>query len=170
MKRLALQATAVVRQSENNPAFALTYQQMRQMHSHLNIIFADMMNMIKTLLYIGAGSFIGGIARFLLSRAIHSWWAPAGFPAGTFTVNILGCLLIGIFYGISERYGILSSDMRLFLTVGLCGGFTTFSTFAYESLGMLNSGNMLNFVIYPTLSFVAGLLSAYFGNLIIRIL
>ncbi|MFR5871980.1 MAG: fluoride efflux transporter FluC [Alistipes sp.] len=83
--------------------------------------------MLRTLLFIGMGSFIGGIARFLLARWVQGG-TGSSFPFGTLAVNVLGCLAIGLLYGIFERGNLMNPDLRLFLTVGLCGGFTTFST------------------------------------------
>ena len=75
--------------------------------------------MFKTLLIIGLGSFCGGIFRFLLTRFVQHHFLSA-FPFGTMAVNIAGCLLIGIFYGLFERGHLFNADIRLFLTVGLC--------------------------------------------------
>lgn len=92
----------------------------------------DLYYMLKTILYIGAGSFAGGIMRYLLTRAIQHY-STSAFPLGTMIVNITGCFLIGILYGLFERNFINSTDLRLFLTVGVCGGFTTFSTFVHDN-------------------------------------
>jgi CrcB protein len=124
--------------------------------------------MFKLILIIGTGSFIGGVSRFLASRYIQNT-VISGFPYGTLFVNILGCLLIGIFYGMSERGNFLSAEMRLFLTVGFCGGFTTFSTFASENLSLLKDGNFFYFALYTALSVFLGLMATYFGNLITKI-
>ncbi len=123
--------------------------------------------MIKTLLLIGSGSFLGGICRYLISRAVQNIFHH-GFPLGTMAVNIAGCFLIGIIYGMSEKHGIPGDNMKLFLTVGFCGGFTTFSTFVQESSLMLGNGNIVHFVLYPTISFGLGPLAAYLGNLLAR--
>lgn len=122
---------------------------------------------MKTLLLIGAGSFAGGIARYLLSRLVQAH-SVSGFPWGTLAVNVAGCLLIGIVYGISERENIMDADLRMFLTVGFCGGFTTFSTFVHESYSMLGGQNFLHFAGYPLLSFASGLAAVYLGYLIVR--
>jgi len=123
--------------------------------------------MIRLLLIIGSGSFAGGVARFLLSRYIHSN-ADTTFPIGTMTVNIAGCLLIGMFFGLSERTQLMSSEMRMFLTVGFCGGFTTFSAFAAENVALLKEGEFLYFSFYTGLSVFLGLLAVYLGNFIIQ--
>jgi CrcB protein len=124
--------------------------------------------MLKLILIIGTGSFIGGVSRFLASRYIQNT-VISGFPYGTLFVNILGCLLIGIFYGMSERGNFMSAEMRLFLTVGFCGGFTTFSTFASENLSLLKDGNFFYFALYTALSVFLGLMATYFGNLVTKI-
>lgn len=77
--------------------------------------------------FIGSG--LGGVCRFLCSRWIQSLAPQALFPWGTFAVNVAGCFVIGLLYGIFDRYSVLNPEMRLLLIVGFCGGFTTFSTF-----------------------------------------
>jgi CrcB protein len=124
--------------------------------------------MLKTLLYIGIGSFLGGIARYLMSRAVQNSIASA-FPYGTMAVNLLGCLLIGFIFGISERTNILNDEWRIFLTVGFCGGFTTFSTFANENMTLLRDGNFVSFALYTGLSVFLGLIAVFFGNALTKI-
>ena len=123
--------------------------------------------MLKLVIATGLGSFAGGISRFLLSRWIQLQ-VSGSFPWGTFVVNIAGCLLIGVIFGISERSDILSPEVRMFLTVGFCGGFTTFSAFAYENIAMLKDGNFLYFSLYTGLSVFFGLLAVNMGNLFIQ--
>ncbi len=125
--------------------------------------------MLKTLFYIGAGSFAGGIARYLLSRVIQTH-AGTPFPWGTMAVNLLGCLFIGVLYGLFERGNLMNSDLRMFLTVGFCGGFTTFSTFVHENYTLFSNENFLHFTLYSVLSFGLGLLAAYLGHLIIKMI
>jgi fluoride exporter len=123
--------------------------------------------MFRTLLIAGTGGFIGTILRFLVSRYFQENTLSL-FPWGTFSVNIVGSLLIGIFYGISERGNIMSSDTRLFLTVGLCGGFTTFSSLANDSYILLQEKEWLKLSLYTSLSFFLGLVAVYFGRTIIK--
>lgn len=125
--------------------------------------------MIRTLLVIGAGSFIGGVARYLISRAVQTPTSSA-FPFGTMAVNLLGCLIIGILYGLLERGSIMSHDLRLFLTVGFCGGFTTFSTFVHESYSLFGDKNFPYFILYAVLSFGLGLILAHFGHWMVKML
>lgn len=124
--------------------------------------------MVKVLFIIGTGSFLGGIARFLTSRFIQNSIISA-FPFGTFIVNILGCFLIGLFYGISDRGNMMSVEWRMFLTVGFCGGFTTFSTFANENVALLKDGNIFYFALYTGSSVFLGIMATYLGILITKI-
>jgi len=125
--------------------------------------------MIKILLYIGSGSFLGGIARYLTTRAVQNALISS-FPWGTFAVNIAGCFLIGLLYGISERSSSPGAEWRLFLTVGFCGGFTTFSTFSFENMALLKDGNFVLMAFYAGGSVFLGLLATYFGNMLIKLL
>jgi len=124
--------------------------------------------MIKTLFIIGSGSFIGGVSRYLTSRFIQNS-IISSFPFGTFIVNILGCFLVGFFYGLSERGNLINNEWRMFLTIGFCGGFTTFSTFTNENVSLLREGNFFYFAIYASLSLFLGLTATYLGNLITKI-
>lgn len=90
------------------------------------------------------------------------------FPLGTFAVNLVGCLLIGLFYGLSEHT--LSPNARLFLTVGFCGGLTTFSTFANENLQLFRDGNVLMFALYAAGSVFFGILAVHLGSLAAKLL
>jgi fluoride exporter len=122
--------------------------------------------MIKLILIAGTGGFVGTVARFLASRYFQNLFLSA-FPFGTFLVNVTGCLLIGVFYGISQKGNMLTPELRMFLTVGFCGGFTTFSTFAGENIALLKDGNFLYFALYTGLSVFLGLMATYLGNLFI---
>lgn len=122
--------------------------------------------MIPSILCVGVGSFFGGICRFLCSRLLNAY-APGFFPFGTFVVNILGSFLIGLFYGLSDP--VLSPNARLLLTVGFCGGFTTFSTFANEGLNFIKSGCILQFALYTALSVFIGIIAVYVGNMVTRL-
>lgn len=123
--------------------------------------------MLKSFLIVGLGSFIGGGFRFLLSKFIQNF-IEYSFPLGTFVVNILGCFIIGILYALFERGNLMNTELRLFLTVGFCGGFTTFSTFINENFQFLKDSNYLYFLIYILLSVLVGLMAIYLGHFIIK--
>lgn len=125
--------------------------------------------MFKSILIVGFGGFIGTVARFLTSRYFQENIASV-FPWSTFTINIIGSLLIGIFYGISEKGDFMSPDVRLFLTVGICGGFTTFSTFSNDAFLLLKQEEWLRFAFYTSMSFFLGLLAVYVGRFIIKLI
>jgi CrcB protein len=124
--------------------------------------------MSRIFLLIGAGGFIGSIARYLTT----SWFTklfPSTFPYGTFTANIIGCLVIGIIYGLSERFNWLTPEWRFFLVTGVCGGYTTFSSFAYENINLLQSSNYITFALYSISSFAFGLLAVFGGMILTKI-
>ena len=123
--------------------------------------------MMKMLLMVGLGSFAGGVLRFLLTRFIQIS-SMSSFPWGTAAVNLLGCLVLGVLYGLFHRGLLLHTEMRLFLTVGLCGGFTTFSTLMSESFLLLKEGNFPAFFLYTLLSFAGGLIAIGLGYLAAR--
>jgi len=125
--------------------------------------------MVKSIMLVGFGGFIGTVARFLISRYFQLNYTSV-FPWGTLVVNILGCLLIGIIYGVSEKGDFLSPEVRLFLTVGICGGFTTFSTFSNDAFLLLRQEEWIRFAFYASFSFFLGLLAVYVGRIIIKLI
>ncbi len=123
--------------------------------------------MVRSILIVGLGGFIGTVFRFLISRyfQVHVF---SVFPWGTFTVNIIGSFIIGILFGLSEKGDILSTEWRLFLTVGICGGFTTYSTFSNDAFILLQNNEFFRFATYSGLSFILGLFAVFFGRLMIK--
>jgi CrcB protein len=119
------------------------------------------MELLKIILAVGAGSFLGGAARYLVSLATKG--VSKGFPWATLAVNLVGCFLIGLLWGVFSKNGTESSHCALFLTAGLCGGFTTFSTFSKEALVMLQGGNVWGFACYVAISVVVGIALVAFG-------
>ena len=107
---------------------------------------------LKAILVVGSGSFLGGAARYLVSLAMKN--ASKGFPWATLIVNVAGCFLIGLLWGWLSRTSQMEGNLALFLTVGICGGFTTFSTFSKEALMLLQNGNVWGFVGYVLASVV----------------
>jgi CrcB protein len=124
--------------------------------------------MNRNVFIVAAGSMLGGVGRYLLSLAIAQAYVSA-FPWGTFVVNALGCFAVGCFYGLAERSAWFSADLRLLLTVGFCGGFTTFSSFAYENVWLLESRNYLTFALYSVASLIIGFAAAYVGLVLTRV-
>ncbi|WP_018343126.1 fluoride efflux transporter CrcB [Cytophaga aurantiaca] len=113
------------------------------------------------------GGAIGSGARYLLSTYITKIH-PGIFPYGTFAVNIIGCLLIGIFYGLTTRMQ-ATPEWRIFLATGLCGGFTTFSAFAYENIQLLQTENYSTFALNTFGSFILGFAAVFAGILLTKL-
>ena len=121
----------------------------------------------KILLLVGAGSFIGGVCRYLISIPfLHKY--PNGFPWGTLLVNILGCLLIGLLYGYAERLN-LSKEWRLFMATGILGGFTTFSSFSNETVTLYNQGHYTQAAAYVLASVIIGIGATFLGLYLMRL-
>ena len=116
---------------------------------------------------IALGSSIGGVLRWLLTQFFQKF-SFYHFPIGTFVINVLGCFCIGLFYAIFEKYNIGNQSVRLFLTVGFCGSFTTFSTFMHENLLLLQGQELLVSLLYLTLSIILGTLAVIWGANIIK--
>lgn len=117
--------------------------------------------MFKSMLLVGVGSFFGGILRYVVSTLLKP--QSGSFPFGTLTANVLGCLLIGLLYGFAAKNASMNKDLLLALTTGLCGGFTTFSTFSNESLVMLQNQHYGLFALYVGVSIIIGI-AAVFGG------
>ena len=113
--------------------------------------------MIRNILLVAVGGAVGSVCRYLLSSMNAASW-----PWGTFVVNILGSLIIGLLVGLISK-GVFSPEMKLLLVTGFCGGFTTFSTFANESFGMMKAGDVLMTAIYIGASIVVGILAVWGG-------
>ena len=119
---------------------------------------------MKELLLVSIGSFFGGGMRFWISKMVQSYTFIA-FPFGTMTVNVLGCLIIGFLSGLNwNGGGLLSPSVKMLLTTGFCGGFTTFSTFMNEGYGLMKDGNYTYMMVYLFGSLVLGLLAVLAGH------
>lgn len=121
---------------------------------------------MKQLLLVFVGGGFGSVLRFLIGKLLNS--SKDGIPYGTFAANIIGSLLIGIILGIAAKNNTLTSNQTLFLATGFCGGFTTFSTFAYENHVFLKSGDFTSFAIYTIASFIIGFLAVFFGMYLVK--
>ena len=121
--------------------------------------------MLKEIIWVGAGSAIGGISRFAIGQWISSI-ANISFPVSTFSINIIGSFLIGMLLALQSKHG-LSTATMLFLTTGFCGGFTTFSTFSLENILLIKQGQMGMAFLYMTTSLILGLVAVYSGYKVI---
>lgn len=121
---------------------------------------------MKNILLVFLGGGVGSCLRYIISRVYNDTFE--NFFLGTFLVNIIGSLLIGIILGLSLRGNYLNQDQTLLLTVGFCGGFTTFSTFAFEKHSLLEAGELLHFTFYALASIAAGLVAVALGLWISR--
>lgn len=116
---------------------------------------------MKQLLLVFLGGGIGSSLRFWISRYLLN--NDSSIPLGTFTVNVLGCLLIGLFLGLALKNNLLSQNMMLLFATGFCGGFTTFSAFAQENYILLKTGDITSFVVYTAGSLILGLIAVLAG-------
>ena len=117
------------------------------------------MQTLKNFLWVGLGGGIGAILRFLIAVT----WKNISFPYSTLFINIIGSLIIGIVFAYSIRPGALPEQLKLFLATGICGGFTTFSSFSLENMQLLRSGNYAAAVMYMLISVTASLLAVFAG-------
>ncbi|MEX0721151.1 MAG: fluoride efflux transporter CrcB [Balneolaceae bacterium] len=120
-------------------------------------------------LAVGAGGFLGAAGRYILYVFAQSQFQDSSFPYGTVLVNLLGCLLIGLLAGLFEAKSWISPEVRLFIFVGILGGFTTFSTFAHESFLLWKHGELLIGLLNISLQVIFGLLFVWLGYMLIRI-
>ena len=120
---------------------------------------------MKQLLLVGFGGFFGSIARYWMSK-LNLTWDFHSIPMGTLAVNIIGSFLIGFMLGIFMNSNLLHTNLKLFLVVGFCGGFTTFSSFTNENFLLLQNGQYLTALIYIGGSIIIGILAVFAGFLI----
>ena len=111
------------------------------------------------LVFLGGG--VGSLLRYVVSKTFNNYFQH--FYLGTFLVNIIGCLLIGLVIGVSFKNNYLTQNQTLLLTTGFCGGFTTFSTFAFEKHTLLKAGEIFHFSFYLIASIVIGILAVSIG-------
>lgn len=114
-------------------------------------------------LAVGTGGFIGSVLRYAMSVSVQRAAGGSTFPLGTMTVNIIGCFGIGLLMALARDRGLFSSHLRLFLMVGILGGFTTFSSFAYESAELLSGGGYWRLALNITVSVAGGLAAVWAG-------
>lgn len=121
---------------------------------------------MRIILLLGFGSFLGGISRYLVTIYINNRYL-SNFPFGTLAVNIFGCFLIGIIYGLTEK-GNLNAEWRLFLATGIMGGFTTFSSFSHETITLLREEHYLYAFANLGFSILLGLAATLAGIFLIK--
>ena len=122
---------------------------------------------MKQLLLVFIGGGFGSMARYILAKYLNN--TAADFPYGTFLANIIGSLFIGVILGLAVKNDTLSENQILLLATGFCGGFTTFSTFAYENHHFLKSGNFLEFFVYTSATFILGLAAVFLGMYVVKV-
>ena len=121
---------------------------------------------MKQLLFVFIGGGFGSVLRFLIGKWLNN--TENGIPYGTFVANILGSLLIGVILGYAAKNEALTQNRTLLLATGFCGGFTTFSSFAYENHVFLKSGDFTSFAFYTIASFVVGFLAVFAGMYLVK--
>ena len=112
---------------------------------------------------VGAGGFIGAICRYGMGTYVQRHFGASVFPYGTLAVNMLGCLLIGLAVGYAESRQLYSDDFRRFVLIGILGGFTTYSTFSYETLALFHNADYLRAISYAGIHVVLGLVLVWAG-------
>lgn len=122
------------------------------------------------LLLVGAGGFVGAASRYLVSGLVHRLLPETLFPVGTLTVNVLGSFAIGLLGALAESRGVLTGDARLFLFIGVLGGFTTFSTFAFETMALATDAEVLPALANVLLHLAVCLGAVWLGGALARTL
>ena len=117
----------------------------------------------KSVLLVGLGGFLGSISRYVIGGWMLQASVAGRFPLGTFTVNVAGCLIAGVLAGLAERHALWGPDARLFLFTGLLGGFTTFSAFGLETVGLMRRGEPFMAVAYAGATVMLGIAAIWVG-------
>jgi CrcB protein len=118
---------------------------------------------LRDLFLVGAGGFIGAVSRYVMSGLVHQAIPFSTFPAGTLAVNVVGCFIIGLLGGLADTRSVIGQDLRLFMFFGVLGGFTTFSTFGYETLALVRDGEHARAAASVALHFSLCLGGAWMG-------
>ena len=124
---------------------------------------------MKAILLVGSGGFLGSVSRYLVGGWVHRLLGASVFPVGTLTVNVAGCLAIGFFAGLAEARQVLTPEGRLFLLLGFLGGFTTFSTFGYETFSLARGGEGVRALANVALHLFLGLAAVAAGQQLSRL-
>lgn len=126
------------------------------------------MRQLASILLVGTGGFIGAVGRYLLGGWIHRLVPLSTFPFGTLCVNLSGCFLIGLLSGLSESRQLFGPEVRTFVFIGLLGGFTTFSSFAHETLALAGDAEFFRALANISGQLIGGLASAWVGYALVR--
>jgi CrcB protein len=118
--------------------------------------------MLRAFLFVGLGGAVGSMARYGVGLVVNKFYSQS-FPLATFLINILGCFLIGLLFGLAQKNNTLQSDNWLILATGFCGGFTTFSAFALENSNLLKGNMNMTAILYTVLSVVLGIVLCRLG-------
>lgn len=121
------------------------------------------------ILLVGTGGFIGSVCRYLLGGAVQRMLHTLRFPYGTLAVNVIGCFLIGFVYGLGNSKQFFSTEARLFLATGFLGGFTTFSSFGYETFALATDVHITAALGNVALQVIIGLTAVWLGNAVSRL-
>ncbi|MCC7117140.1 MAG: fluoride efflux transporter CrcB [Anaerolineales bacterium] len=119
---------------------------------------------MTNILLVGAGGFIGSVLRYLLGGYVQGF--AKAFPLGTLTVNVIGCFVIGLLAQLGEKYGAFSDESRLFLVLGVLGGFTTFSSFGNDTVNLFRQGFSTNAFLNVGANVILGLLAVWLGRVV----
>jgi fluoride exporter len=119
---------------------------------------------LANILLVGLGGFVGSVLRYLASGYVQQSTKSIDFPYGTLAVNVIGCFVIGLLSQLAEARGVFTSELRLFVFVGILGGFTTFSSFGNETLNLARDSQMMNAVANIGANVVLGLFAVWLGR------
>jgi CrcB protein len=125
--------------------------------------------MLRTILLVGSGGFIGSVMRYLVQYYVEKNLAST-FPWGTLIANVAGSFIIGMIFALAEKGHLMNAEWRIFLAVGICGGFTTFSSFAYNNFNMIKEQAFSQLLWNVGGNLFLGILAVYFGIILIRLL
>lgn len=123
--------------------------------------------MLKAIVLVGIGGGMGSVLRYMTSSFMTKYF-PSSFPWGTLSVNVLGCLLMGVLLSLGERQSWMNNDLRLLWLTGFCGGYTTFSSFASENIQLWQSGQILTVIAYTIASVLLGLVAVWLGLVMVK--
>lgn len=119
---------------------------------------------MTNILLVGAGGFIGSVLRYLVSGWVQQSSKTLDFPYGTLAVNVIGCFVIGFLAQLAETRGVFTGESRLFVFVGILGGFTTFSSFGNETLNLARDSQMMNALANIGANLLVGLFAVWLGR------